>query len=173
MPLIEDKIRKNKDQFNIYEPQKDHFDRFQEKLSELHPAGKSGNYRLMVAWRIAAVLVVLIALSIIISLIPRSGNDVVAANQLPDELVEARKYYSFLTEEKLGRIDECARTDEEAAKLREIALKEMEEIDEQTKMLEEEYHKNAENEKIESALINNYKTKTELLDNMLNRLCRL
>ena len=173
MSILEDKIRKNRSHFDQSEPNEGHFKIFSEKLDQLHPEQQAPRSRLQFAPRIAAIMFVLIAISMVLVFMLRTPKDIVAANELPEELKEAQLYYTFLAEEKMDQISECAQTEEEAKKLRDIATQEMEEIDAQTRELEDEYFRNAENEKIENALITNYKSKSEILDNILDRLCKL
>lgn len=173
MSILEDKIRKNRSQFDQSEPNELHMKRFAEKLDQLHPESSASESRISFMRRIAAVLIVVFTISMVLVLITRTPKDLVAANQLPEELREAQLYYDQLAEDKIERITECAVNDEEARKLRNLANQELEVINAQTKELEDEYFQNAENEKIESALITNYKSKSEILDNILDRLCKL
>lgn len=173
MSILEDKIRKNSSHFDQSEPNEGHMKRFAEKLDQLHPEESASKNRFGFMQRIAAVLVVVVTISMVLLLITRTPKEVVAANQLPVELREAQLYYDQLADDKIEKIAECAINDEEARKLKDLANQEIEEINAQTRVLEDEYFKNAENEKIESALISNYKSKSEILDNILDRLCKL
>jgi len=173
MSILEDKIRKNKSHFDQSEPNEGHKKRFAEKLDEIHPEEHGSVSRISILQRIAAVFVVMLTVSLVLVLVLRTPKEMVAANQLPVELQEVQLYYDQLADDKIEQISECAINEEEARKLRDIASQELEEINIQTRELEDEYFKNAENEKIENALINNYKSKSEILDNILDRLCKL
>jgi hypothetical protein len=173
MSILEDKIKKNRSNFDQDVPKEGHERRFAQKLDQLHPETSKSGFSFNFISRVAAIFVVMISVSLVVIISTRTPKEAAAANELPVELREAQIYYNQLAEDKIDKIAECAVNEEEAQKLRSLAQEEIHQIDEQTKELESEYFKNAENEKIESALISNYKSKSEILDNILDRLCRL
>ncbi len=174
MSVLEEKIRKNKDLLDSAEPTAGHLDRFQQKLAALHedePARlKNGNGKF---YRVAAVVAALIGLSLIYYLADPVRNNPVKASVLPPELQEAKMYYNKLTDEKLGRIEDCAPSNAEASYIRKIAVEELMLLDSNTVMLEQELRKDQNNPRLINALIMNYKTKSDLLDDILNRLCHI
>jgi len=175
MSMLEEKIRKNRDLFDGAEPAEGHFDRFQSKLDTLHEAGT-----LQVSWysgkffRIAAVIVVLLALSVTYYIIdPSLKSNQLAANTLPQEIQEARMYYNKLANEKLLKINECAASTSEASYIQKVVDDEIIVLDSNSVKLEQQLQNDKGNTRLINALIRNYKTKSDLLDNILNRLCHI
>jgi hypothetical protein len=175
MSILEEKIRKNKDLFDKAEPPKGHSDRFASKLKDLHKEEvKIKPRRSSRVYKIAAVLAILLGISaVLIFTIPQRSVTGVAASELPEELKEAKFYYEEQANKKLEQINQCAATNEEAAMIRDMAVKEMEALDETSTDLEGELQVNSENQRVKDALIMNYKTKSEILDNILNMLCNI
>jgi len=177
MSILENKIRKNIDQFDVSEPSEGHFDRFSEKLDELHDKDTlkiRRNFFSTKYWRIAAVVLILISISTIVFLInPRQSSVNLTANELPEELQEVKMYYSSQANAKMKQIEECALTDEDAAIIHELAAQEIEELEKTSAELESALKENDKNEKVRDALIVNYKTRAELLDNIIQRLCNI
>ncbi len=78
MSMLEEKIRKNRDLFDGAEPSEKHLERFQSMLDSLHeedsiqrPIQRSGRL-----FRVAAVIAVLLGLSVLYYLIDPSGRTV-------------------------------------------------------------------------------------------------
>lgn len=175
MSMLEEKIRKNRDLFDGAEPPDDHLSRFQSKLESLHEAApviiKRPSYRFL---RIAAVIAVLLALSITYYLIsPEMNSSLVSAGTLPREIQEARMYYNKQTEVKMQKINECAASTSEASYIQKIVEDEMILLDSSSVELEKQLQNDADNKRLINALLKNYKTKSDLLDGILNRLCHI
>jgi len=175
MSLLEDKIRKNRDLFDGAEPSDGHFNRFQDRLESLHEA--SPRHMSRYAKRlimVAAVIVILLGLSVTYYLVdPSSNTNPVAAGTLPQEIQEARMYYDKLAEEKLQRINQCASSSSEASYIQKVVDNEIELLDSNSVKLEEALQDDNQNSRLINALIRNYKTKSDLLDDILNRLCHI
>ncbi len=174
MSVLEEKIRKNKDLLDSAEPAAGHLERFQQKLNALHEEetvrSKSGSGKF---YRVAAVAAALIGLSLIYFLADPVSNSPVTASTLPPELQEAKMYYNKLASDKLVKIEDCATSNAEASYIRKIATEELVLLDSNTVRLEQELQKDQNNKRLINALIINYKTKSDLLDGILNRLCHI
>lgn len=173
--MLEEKIRKNRDLFDGSEPSEGHFSSFQSKLDSLHgvePRQKSWfSGRL---FRVAAVIVILLGLSVTYYMIdPSVNSNQVAASTLPQEIQEARMYYDKLADEKLLRINDCAASTSEASYIQKIIVDEITLLDSNSVKLEAELQQDQGNTRLINALIRNYKTKSDLLDDILNRLCHI
>ena len=92
---------------------------------------------------------------------------------LPDELALVMDHYDRLADQKLGEISNCVETDEEAAKVDEMARTQIDKLEVDASVLKEELNKDASNERVYGALINNYRTRIKILDNIINRICQL
>ncbi len=172
MTLLDDKIKKNRDLFDGAEPPEGHLQRFEQKLGSLNPAAAPRpsvfSYRIA---KIAAVLVVLMGLTVVFYFLNPEQNSVnVNGNDLPLELQEVKMYYGQETTKKLNKISESTLSPEEAADVRRMAEKQINELDSNSKRLENELKNDQGNDKIKNALIVNYKTKSDLLDDILRRL---
>ena len=175
MSMLEEKIRKNRDLFDGAEPAEGHFIRFQSKLDALNEAVPAkGDWFSGKFYKIAAVVVVLLALSITYYVInPSSNSNQLAANTLPQEIQEARMYYDKLAEEKLQKINDCAASTSEASYIQKVVINEITLLDSSSVQLEQQLQNDMENQRLINALIRNYKTKSDLLDDILNRLCHI
>lgn len=176
MSMLEEKIRKNRDLFDGAEPPEGHFDRFQSKLAGLQggDARQSKKYSSGRLFRVAAVIAVLLGLSITYYLIDPSKNySQVAASTLPQEIQEARMYYNKLAEEKLQKINNCSASTSEASYIQKVVDNEITILDSNSVKLESELQNDSQNERLINALIRNYKTKSDLLDDILKRLCHI
>lgn len=175
MSILEEKIRKNRDLLDGAEPMEGHFERFQEKLSALH----QGEARIVKRlpgkyWKVAAVIAVLAGLSLMFYFINPSINPgQVNASALPQEIRDAKIYYDNLAEEKLTKIHECAMSPSEASYIQKSAMEQISLLDSSAVKLEAELQKDQNNERLINALIRNYKTKADLLNDILNRLCHI
>lgn len=174
MNILENRIKKNKESFDVHEPSEGHIGRFSSKLKELDEGeGENKLIRYKPLIRVAAIFIVLIAISgLVLLLVPRQQNGAYAA-ELPQELREVKLHYEFQAREKLDRLDQCKLDEGQAEMVRSIAQDELKIIDQQSDQLMEEYQKNPGNEKVEQALIKNFKSKSEILDNILQRICEL
>lgn len=176
MSMLEEKIRKNRDLFDGAEPSEGHLERFQSMLDSLHeedsiqrPIRYSGRL-----FRVAAVIIVLLGLSVTYYLIdPAVNSNHVAASTLPQEIQEARMYYNKLAEEKIQKINNCAASTSEASYIQKVVTKEITMLDSSSVQLEQKLQADSKNERLINALIRNYKTKSDLLDDILNRLCHI
>jgi hypothetical protein len=175
MSMLEEKIRKNRDLFDGAEPSEGHLERFQSKLAGLdeasHPIKSWYSGRL---FRVAAVILILLGLSVTYYMIdPSVNSNQVAASTLPQEIQEARMYYNKLAEEKLQKINNCAASTSEASYIQKVVDNEITILDSSSVKLEKELQNDNNNERLINALIRNYKTKSDLLDDILNRLCHI
>jgi ribosome-binding factor A len=176
MSMLEEKIRKNRDLFDGAEPAEGHLERFQSMLDSLHeedsiqrPIHHSGRL-----FRVAAVIIVLLGLSVTYYMIdPTVNSNKVAASTLPQEIQEARMYYNKLAEEKIQKINNCAASTSEASYIQKVVSKEITMLDSSSVQLEQKLQADSKNERLINALIRNYKTKSDLLDDILNRLCHI
>jgi len=175
MSMLEEKIRKNRDLFDGAEPSEGHFNRFQSRLDSLQevlPVRRSWYQSRL--FRVAAVIVVLLGLSVTYYLIDPSENaNHLTASALPQEIQEARMYYDKLAEEKLKKINDCAASTSEASYIQKVVTDEITLLDSSSVKLEEQLQNDKQNPRLINALIRNYKTKSDLLDDILIRLCHI
>ena len=175
MSMLEEKIRKNRDLFDGAEPSEGHMSRFQAKLEAVPKTGshlKSPFSKKL--FMVAAVIIILLGFSITYYLTePTVNSGLVSAGTLPQELQEARMYYNKLADEKLQKINECAASTSEASYIQKVVSDEITQLDSNSVKLEAELMKDQQDPRLINALIRNYKTKSDLLDGILNRLCHI
>ncbi len=73
----------------------------------------------------------------------------------------------------MDQINQCAMETENPEAIITMAKDEINALDNNTVNLEGDLQQNGENERVKNALIVNYKTKSDLLDNILKRLCNI
>ncbi|MBW6461305.1 MAG: hypothetical protein K0B08_12105 [Bacteroidales bacterium] len=172
MSVLEEKIKKNRELLDAAEPSSGHLDRFQGKLDDLHVvAQKKYLPRMNKYYRVAAVIAVLIGLSLTYYLVsPDKSTNYVTAGALPADLLEAKMYYDRLANEKLQEIYQHAANSSEASYVKKLASDEIGLIDSASVKLEEQIREDQQNNRLINALLMSYKTKSDLLDDILNRL---
>lgn len=175
MQRIEDIIKKNKEAFSENEPRDGHLERFAEKLAADHRHREGWFERYAIAIRIAAAVVLFIAVATLIftDRLPGIKNlftQRLVSSELPMELVEVMQYYNIVTDKKVSQIDELAVSTEEASRVKEKAMTELKALEESTTDLENEYAQNPNNERIINALLLNQREKAKILDKILNTL---
>lgn len=175
MSLLEDKIKKNRENLDAAEPSPGHLERFEKRLSAIHQDRKtisiSSSGRL---WRVAAVIIVLIGVSLTLYFIsPGEYNNHLSANPLPKEIQEVKMYYELEAEKKLEEVQQCAVSPDQADLIRQIAQQELMELDSSSQELEDQLSQDSGNERLKDALILNYKTKADLIEDIIKKVCKL
>ncbi len=173
MQGIEDKIKQNREAFNSSEPSPDHLEKFGAKLDDLH-SGERENWfeRFGLALRIAAISLIFITIGTLYYsgsfrfIRDMISNQIVAA-ELPLEVQEVMQYYNLITDKKVAQIDELAVSEDEATRIRQMALLEIKNLEEEQSNLEKEYANQPNNERIMNALLLNQQKKSALMDKIL------
>lgn len=177
MSIFEDKIRKNKKSFDAFEPEEGHFDRFQQKLDELHPEEKSikiFNFKTLL--KIAAAILIFACASIVLIIIsdnnPKKENIgfVEKPNELSEELSEMKVYYASMAEKKMNIIDKLIETDTLSNEFKEIAEREVEIINRENQELQSEFQNNKNDKRLFGAILNNFKVISSVLDKIINKM---
>ena len=175
MSLLEEKLKRIRDILDAAEPPAGHLARFESRLDELHEAApvRKAWYRTR-GFRVAAVAAVLLGVSLALYLAGPSGNGGrVLSNTLPVDIQKAKLYYESEARQNLHRIDQCASTPEEAAKIRQMAEEQFMKIEANSSELETVLAREKDNKKVQDALIVNYKTKADLVEGILRTLCKI
>jgi len=176
MQRIEDIIKKNKEAFNSNEPGSDHFDNFQKKLEEGQVSmDESWFERYNIVIKIAAAILIFAAIGTILytdtfSYMKNTFTNEIVAAELPAEIVEVMAYYNVIADKKIGQIDDLAVSEDEAGRIKEMALKELQMLEEDRSELESEYALNPKSERILNALLLNQQKRSEILDRIINTL---
>ncbi len=176
MQRIEDIIKKNKEAFNSSEPSPDHFENFQKKLEEGQISmDESWFERYNIVIKIAAAILIFVAVGTLLytdtfSYLKNTFTNEIVAAELPAEIVEVMAYYNVIADKKIGQIDDLAVSEDEAGRIKEMALKELQMLEEDRSELESEYTLNPNSERILNALLLNQQKRSEILDRIISTL---
>ncbi len=183
MSELEKIINNNMDAYDSEEPAEGHFERFENKLSELHHDSKSENAKVIQfvakqGWKIAAAVVILIGVGFVFFNVGIVGNkDVMTAQDteiiLSPELTEVEIYYASLADDRFTIIDQLIPDSMEGSMIKEMVDMELSELSENYGELLEEYKNNPDDDRIIDAIINNYRIQAEILDNIIINLNKL
>ena len=170
---LEKKINDNLAFFNDQEPDDGHKARFEERLVTKTEI-KSKKFSLMTYSKIAAAIVLLITSSYLIISTFNNYNDredlFITQIEYSDDFIKIQNYYDDLSQTAILQIDELAQNDEQAIILKQKAQKKMEKLDANLAMIEKEYVKNPQSEKLKEAIISNKKMKVEVANNMVEQI---
>ncbi len=171
MSILEEKIKKNRQHYDVHEPADGHAERFALKLDlEFHADERKKSRNI---WRYAAAIILIAGLSGVL-LFQYSGNSsTVTAGPMNDELSMVVDHYNRLTDQKLNDISNCAASEEEAAKIDQMAREQLELLEKDAGALQEELNNDASNDRVYGALVTNYRTRIKILDNIITKICQL
>jgi hypothetical protein len=173
MPELEKYIREHLGEFNSFEPEQDHFGRFQNRMSSQPVLAVSHTRSRLL--KVAALIVILISVSVIVvEFVTREiGERFVLLNQgseLPLEITEAIQYYDNQAMVQMGTLNTLASCNSEAISLNETALSEISKLNLSTAELKNTLLVNPGNEHILDAIIQNQQMKESILNNIIKQL---
>ena len=171
MTTLEDKIKKNREHYDVHEPDDGHIDRFSAKLDEQFHQKKK--FKPFSFTRIAAGIIIIAGIAGIMFLQFKGDVASGSADPVNDELVLVADHYDRLADQRLQEISNCAASDEETVKINEMARIQLEELDKDASILKEELARNTSNERVFGALVTNYRTRIKILDNIIYQICQL
>lgn len=176
MSFLEKKIIENKPFFDDRQLPAGHMERFLKRLeADGETDEKEKNIPLFNILKIAAVVTVLISIgwfTMHYSMREISGavlNEVVSI-ELSKELLDIFAYYDARSQTQLSQIQNLAPNDDEARKIKEMAMKKLQDIDAEMAAIEKEYMSNPGNKKLEAALVNMKRNKAEVMETIVNQL---
>jgi len=179
MKGIEDKIKRNRDALNSSEPSPGHLKKFGAKLDDFH-SGEDESWFDKYGFIVKIAAAVLLFLSIgsffytgLFDEVKESISEQIVAAELPVEVQEVMQYYNIITDKKVQQIDKLAVSEDEAGRIKEMALTELNSLEKHRMELEKEYALNPNNERIMNALLQNQQKKTEILDIIINTLSQV
>ncbi len=165
---LEKEIKENKAYFDGDEPDEGHRMRFANKLGkEMH---SSSRRKYILWWKYAAAMVIVAATSYtIINNVNFNSDHSAKQIVFSEELQEVQDYYDVNVDNKLEEIDEIAVDEKQAKLLKAKAVKEMEKIDADLAMIEKEYVKNPQCDKLKAAIITSKQKKVEVVENIVKQ----
>lgn len=164
MDNFEKYIQENKKQLDQHEPKDIFWDKIAPELEEKKPKNDWLKYTL----RVAAILLLGVGIGWLIN--QQGSNQQLQANNNEMELAElgdAQSYYTSLIDEKLLEIEKSSKM---TKKDKDEFLTFMEDLDQEYAILKESLKENINNERVIEAILENYKTRIDVLESLINRL---
>jgi len=174
MSELEKYIQEHQQEFETFEPDPGHFDRFISRLNEQPVILKpTGNRSVML--KAAALILILISVSVFV--FEFATNEIRErfasgrpGTELPLEISEAVQYYDNQASAQLGALNKLAANNAEALSLTESAMKEIRSLDQATADLKQTWSGNPGNEHILDAIVRNQQMKGIILTNIIHQL---
>ena len=166
---LENKIKDNVAYFNDNEPDEGHELRFAQKLNhELHSEPKR---KFLSYWKYAAAVLIVFASSytIINTIDFKSNTATITPIVFSYELQEIQDYYDDNAKFDLDKIDEIITDEKQAEALKAKAEEHINKIDAKLVMIEKEYVKNPDCERLKAAIINGNRMKKEVVDDIVKQ----
>ncbi|MFC2137538.1 hypothetical protein ACFLTE_05120 [Bacteroidota bacterium] len=169
MDKLEKFIIENRDDFNIHEPSAAVWDKIQKSTKSQKV--KKLNWRTVV-WRAAVVIVIFASAFMLSEIIDIDKDGIVSRRrekkieQIP-QLAEAEAYYTSMVNDRLQEINTYFGDNPEVKK--EIQ-KDLSELDSMYEDLKEDLYDNIATQEIIEAMIQNYRLKLEILEDILSEL---
>lgn len=173
MSVFEDKIKRNRTDFDQKEPEYGHIDRFIERMDQSglkHQHNHSRSFAFKIAAGITILIVAGFMLIYLLNNIQNSNEGLVNSIEYSSELSDILAYYDALSLEKVKEIDQFVEDNDKAEALKLAAVHRLEDIDGSLASIEKELNKNPENENIRSAIINMKRKKVKVMDDILTQL---
>ncbi len=173
MSDIEKFTREHHDEFDTFEPEAGHFERFESRLQQ-QPVIRIGHHRSAML-KVAALILILISVSVFaFDFATREIRNRFASgktgSELPVEICEAVQYYDNQTNAQLLALSKLTSGNTEALKISESAIKEIRNLDDATADLKNNLSASPGNEHILDAIIRNQQLKEIMLNNIINQL---
>ncbi len=174
MSILEEKIKKNKESFDVNEPSAGHFDRFNQKIGYSQEDQKR-KIAFGIAWKAAAVFLLLFAVSFLLPDQSVNGSRELASQVMTqdnylEELENIKNYYGYQAEQKLEKISDMACNNEDCAELKEFARAEIIQLEKNTQELEEDFRENDQDSRVYLALVTNYRLMSNVLDQVIEKI---
>ncbi|MGC9374642.1 MAG: hypothetical protein ACP5DQ_06330 [Bacteroidales bacterium] len=169
MKDLEKIINENRSVFDSFEPDEGHFDRFEQKLKQLHKS-KSKTFTLgfMLKAAVITLLVVLSGLWIYDNTFTTpSLKKGIALREISPEYSEVEMYYTKLVNQKYNEINDIPFIDNKQKKMLMHELNEMDSIYEN---LKKDLTLNPNDERVINAMIQHYQLKVEVMNQILGQL---
>ncbi|MBN3034267.1 MAG: hypothetical protein JW861_01675 [Bacteroidales bacterium] len=175
MKTLEDIIKGNLHRFDDQEPVKGHRKRFLKKLSRRNRKILSVRIQeIPLALKVAASIVLVAGLATLYLTRPLAGikqllSQRLSTMELPAEIRDMMEYYNIISDQQVQEIDQLAASPEEAGKIKQLALQELETLDQYTDELKRQYQLNAD-ERTLAALINSQRKRAEIMERIINQI---
>ena len=167
MNNLEKYFKQNQAFFNQDEPDKDHFEKFTEKLDQTKP--KNNIFKINTFFKYAAIFIVFIGFVgiLIHSIQPKEDTEIALCDE---ELEMVEQYYQSLSLEKLLQLDKAVQEGKITPKDQKDILKKLQELDNEKQKLKLKLTAMNCDTRLRSAFINNNMISVNLLTSVLESL---
>ncbi|SMD35474.1 hypothetical protein SAMN04488029_2535 [Reichenbachiella faecimaris] len=152
----------NRESFEIYDYPQEDWPSISDKLDQSEKRAKSVVIPLKYVWRSAAVFLLLTGAAFYMSWV--NWNNQAQEVMMSSELQEAEYYYGELIATKVAHISQLDHNAEQ------VVFRNMETMDQAFNELKSDLKDNADNEEVIHAMIDNYKIKLEILEQIIEQL---
>ncbi|WP_422360579.1 hypothetical protein [Reichenbachiella sp.] len=152
----------NRESFEIYDYPQDDWQTISEKLDVVEKKAKSVVIPLKYVWRAAAVFLIMIGAVFYMSWVNWKSQS--QEIMMSAELQEAEYYYGELIATKVAHIQQLDQNAEQEV------FRNMEALDQAFNELKSDLKDNADNEEVIHAMIDNYKIKLQILEQIITQL---
>jgi hypothetical protein len=169
MNLLEKYISENRENFALEEPDKGHFDRFEEKHRNFHRKHDRFSWKFMLQAAVVTILVILSSLWVYENLFaPSNKKATLTLADISAEYLEAEIYYTTLINRKYNEIRSFDFSENSTEQ--ELVLNELAEMDTIYKSLEEELDAERGNHMVINAMIRHYQLKLDIMSRIVDHL---
>ncbi len=170
MSDLEKYIQKNKEAFEN-EPLSGHFDRFSAKLNRLPTTKKISLFPRLMKVAAVAVLVILSSLWTYEKVFQHNNQDGIALSDVSPEYKEVEQYYQQQINVKYGEINSAHLFTDSIQKR--MVLNELSEMDSIYNCMKKDLKTNPNDERVINAMIDHYRLKVEVMNNLLEQLQKI
>jgi hypothetical protein len=169
---LEDFIKNNKEAFDAHEPNPEVWDKI--IINESNTKGKKISF-IRIAWRAAAVIAIFVISYFIHDMISNTNKNATQITEdiitdeciVPDDIIEAEAYYVQQVNQKLTELDNYTQDDPDIQAEIEYDFNELDSIYIE---LKNDLCDNIDNEEVVDAMIQNYRMKLQILEDILMHL---
>jgi hypothetical protein len=164
MTDFEKYIKEQRMQLDSDHPRQGHEERFLQKLDRVSDAPVR-KIRLRHALQVAASLAIILTSAVL--LLRQTGENKLAANEIPEAMIEADFYYTSQVDDKYEQISEFNFENEEEKTL---LLDELKDLESYHQQIMDDLQANPDDDRVINALIRHYQVKLEVMDQIIIQL---
>ncbi|MDZ7612796.1 MAG: DUF4179 domain-containing protein [Flavobacteriaceae bacterium] len=162
---FEDFIEKNRELFDVQEPEAGHFERFKEKLEAVKPVQGKGRLISLLPWLMAAASVLLL---ITISFAAINGKKGSELADISPEMKETQGFFESTIVKEMASIQKIKTPENE--KIIEDGLQQMNKLEVNYEILKQELKLSGQDKRVIYAMISNFQQRIEILQNIMLQL---
>jgi len=162
---FEDFIEKNRELFDVQEPEAGHFERFKEKLEAVKPAQGKGRLISLLPWLMAAASVLLLITITFASINSKKGSELA---DISPEMKETQGFFESTLVKEMASIQKIKTPENE--KIIEDGLQQMKKLEVNYEILKQELKLSGQDKRVIYAMISNFQQRIEILQTIMLQL---